>query len=453
MPAARWRRVSKTYNISQMAKLAITGGSPVRPPQKLFPRYNPIGTEERDAVLRVVESGSLSKYIGEWDPAFFGGSQVTAFEKEWAAKFGVKHAIAMNSATSALIAAVGAIGIEPGDEVIVSPYSMVISATAPLFYGGIPVFADVEPEYFCLDPASVEAAITPRTKAIIVVDLFGQPHDADAIAAIARKHGLKVIIDCAQGPGARYKANYAGTLGDIGVYSLNFHKHIHTGEGGMAVTNDERLAERLQLIRNHAEAVVEAKGVTDLVNMVGQNYRLSEIASSIGREQLKKLDALLEERLQNVAYINGRCADMPGFRPAVRRPDSKHAYYVQPFLYDEKTVGLPRGRFFEAVKAELAPSEGEEQDGVQIGQGYVKPIYLMPLFQKRIAFGSRGYPFTSEWYKGTVRYEKGLCPVTEQLHEKELVTSDLMRPGMAKKDLDDVIEAFHKVYRYRRELV
>ncbi len=438
-----------------MAQLAICGGTPVRAKGDLFPAYNPIGEEEVDAATRVVRSGALSKFIGAWDPKepqFYGGPEVLAFEKEWAAHFGVKHVVSMNSATSGLIAALGAIGIEQGDEVIVSPYSMCISATAPLFYGAVPVFADVEPEYFCLDPKSVEAVITPRTKAIIVVDLLGQSHDVDAVNAIAKKHGLKVIADSAQAPGAMYKGNYAGTLSDIGVFSLNFHKHIHTGEGCLAVTDDDSLAERLQLIRNHAEAVVEDKGVSNIVNMVGHNFRLTEIQAAIGREQLKKLDGLVEERLKNVAYINERCTDMPGFRPALARPDTKHVYYMHAFLYDEAQTGVPRGKFFDAIKAELAPSELQEEEGVLMGAGYVKPIYMLPVFQKQIAFGSKGYPFRSEFYKGEARYEKGMCPVVERLHERELITHDLMRPGMGKKDLDDVVEAFHKVYKYRNEL-
>lgn len=438
-----------------MAKLAINGGEPVRAKGNLFPAYNPIGKEEEEAAVRVVRSGALSKFIGAWDPKepqFYGGHEILAFEKEWAAKFGVKHAVSMNSATSGLIAAIGALGIEPGDEVIVSPYSMCISATAPLFYGAVPVFADIEPEYFCLDPTSVEAAITERTKAILVVDLFGQSHDVDAINAIAKKHDLKVIADSAQIPGGMYKEKHAGTLSDIGVYSLNFHKHIHTGEGSLVVTNDDTLAERLQLIRNHAEAVVEDKGVSNLVNMVGHNFRLTELQAAIGREQLKKLDALVEERLKNCTYIEERCADMPGFRPALARPDVRHVYYMQPFLYDEAETGVSRTKFLSAVKAELTPSHLQEEEGVLMGGGYVKPIYLLPIFQKQIAFGSHGFPFRSEFYKGVARYEKGMCPVVERLHEGELITNDLMRPGMAQQDLDDVIDAFHKVYEHREEL-
>ena len=183
-----------------MLKLAINGGNPIR--TRPFPAYITAGKEEKDAVCRVIDSGVLSRYLGTWHEQFYGGIEVQALEKEWAEYYRVKHAIAVNSATSGLICAIGAIGIEPGDEIIVAPWSMCISATAPLFYGGIPVFADIEPDCFCLDPASIEARITPQTKAIIVVDLFGQPHNSDAINSIAKKHGIFVIEDCAQAPGA-----------------------------------------------------------------------------------------------------------------------------------------------------------------------------------------------------------------------------------------------------------
>ena len=435
-----------------MSKLAIHGGEPVRANDNFFPAYRPIGEEEKTAALRVLETGGLSKYIGSWCPEFFGGPEVQGFEKEWAAKFGVKHAVAMNSASSGLIAAIGALGIEPGDEVIVSPYSMCISATAPLFYGAVPVFADIEPEYLCLDPKSVEQKITPRTKAIIVVDILGGTHDVDAINAIAKKHGVKVIADSSQAPGTLYKGKLAGTLSDIGVYSLNFHKHIHTGEGTLVVTNDDELAERLQLIRNHAEAVVGGKGVTNIVNMVGHNFRLTEILAAIGREQLKKLDRLVEERRKNCEYIASRCQDMPGVRPTKVRPDTTSVYYQQSFFFDEDIVGVSRKEFIAAVEAELPPTALQENEGTLIYGTCVAPLYLMPIFQKQIAFGSKGFPFKSEFYKGVVHYEKGMCPVAEENHEKRFFSHDMMRPGMTTKDLDDVIEALHKVYKYRSEL-
>lgn len=435
-----------------MAKLALLGGSPVREQGNLFPAYNTIGEEEKRAVARVMDSGMLSAYFGSWVPNFYGGPEVQAFEREWAKKFGVKHAVAMNSATSGLIAAVGAVGIEPGDEVIVSPCSMIVSATAPLWYGAVPVFADIEPEYFCLDPRSVEKAITPRTKAILVVDICGQSHDADAINNIAKKHGLKVIADTAQSPGAQYKGRYAGTLSDIGVYSLNYHKHIHTGEGTLVVTNDDRLAERLQLIRNHAESVVGDKGVTDITNMIGQNLRMIELQAAIGREQLKKLDSLIEARQRNCSYLEKCLQDLRGIRPAPVRPDASHVYYVHPFLFDEQEVGVSRDAFVKAVGAELPESGSRRGEGALITAKFARPLYLFPLFQQKIAFGNKGYPFISPLYGGEAHYENGLCPVAERLYEGERFIHEIMWPSMSTKDLDDVAEAFHKVYRYRDEL-
>lgn len=433
-----------------MSSLAILGGNPIR--TKKFPAYRVIGEEEKAAVAKVLDSGVLSRYLGAWHEDFFGGEEVRAFEKEWAEYFGVKHAIAVNSCTSGLQAAVGAAGIEPGDEVIVSPYTMAASATVPLWYGAIPVFADVEPEHFCLDPESVRARITPRTKAIIIVDIFGQPYNADAINAIAKEHNLIVIEDCAQAPGAKYHGKFAGTLGDMGVYSFNYHKHIHTGEGGMVVTNDDRLAERLQLIRNHAEAVVEKKGVADLTNMVGSNFRLTELQAAIGRAQLRKLPGLLEERIKNCNYLAEKLSTFPGIHSPKIRENCEHVYYIQPFLFDEEIVGVSRDVFIEAVKAELPTTELRESEGKQMSCGYVKPLYLLPMFQKRIALGSKGYPFVSPFYDGTVSYEKGICPVVESLHEKKLFSHDYMRPPATQADLDDVVAAFAKVYELRQEL-
>ena len=428
-------------------KLAINGGQPVR--KKLFPAYRTIGEEEKREVIKVLNSGILSRYLGCWHKDFYGGPVVQAFEKEWAKYFGVKHAIAVNSCTSGLIAAVGAIGISPGDEIIVSPYTMSASATAPLWYGGVPVFADIEPEYFCLDPKSIEERITKKTKAIIVVDIFGQPYDAEAVNKIAKKHNLLVIEDCAQAPGARYKGKYAGTLGDIGIFSLNYHKHIHTGEGGVVVTDDNKLAERVRLIRNHAESVVEDKGEKDLVNMVGFNFRLTEIQAAIGRAQLKKLNRLINKKISNCNYLAEKLSRFPGIRPAKVREGATHVYYLQPFLYDEKIIGVGRNKFIEAVAAELPATELRESEGPRIEYGYVKPIYLLPLFQKKIAFGKDGYPFS---LSKSINYKKGLCPIVEKMHAKALFHLDFTRPAVAEKDLDDVARAFEKVYKYRNEL-
>lgn len=431
-------------------KLAIHGGEPIR--TKPFPAYRVIGAEEKTAVNRVLDSNVLSKYLGCWHEDFYGGPEVKALEEEWAAHFGVKHALAVNSCTSGLYCAVGAIGIEPGDEVIVSPFTMSASATAALIFNGIPIFADIEEHFFCLDPASVERKITSKTKGIIVVDIFGLPYDADAINAIARKHGLYVIEDTAQAPGALYKGRPAGTLGDIGVYSLNYHKHIHCGEGGIVVTNNDTLAERVQLIRNHAEAVVADKGVKDIDNMIGFNFRLPEIEAAITRCQLQKLNDLVKARQDNCKYLAQRLGKIPAITPPKVRKDCTHVYYVQPFLFNAAEAGISRNTFIEAVRAELPFTELREGEGALLSCGYVKPLYLQPLYQRKIAYGKNGYPFISPDHKNHAVYEMGMCPVTEQMHDQKLFLHEMMRPGMTVADLNDVAIAFEKVWDNRKLL-
>src|SRR5437868_11944885 len=251
--------------------LALHGGPPVR--QRPFPAYNTIGEEEKRAVREVLDSGVLSGFLGTDSPEFYGGPRVQKLEREWERYFGVKHAVSMNSATSGLNAAIGAAGIESGDEVIVSPYSMSASASCVLAYGGTPVFADVNADTFCISAETIAPHITTRTRAVVVVDLFGHPADFDPIMALARAHGVIVIEDAAQAPGARYRGHYAGTVADIGVFSLNCHKTIQSGEGGVVVTNNDDFCERLQLIRNHGEAVVGAEQARRHGALIGFNYR------------------------------------------------------------------------------------------------------------------------------------------------------------------------------------
>jgi len=433
-----------------MSKLAINGGKPIR--KKPFPPYKTIGIEEKKAVTGVLDSGILSRFLGCWHKDFYGGSEVQSLEREWAKYFKTKHAFSVNSCTSGLYCAVGAIGIEPGDEIIVSPYTMSASSVAPLIYNAIPVFADIEEDYFCLDPKSVEKKITSRTRAIIVVDIFGLPYDALAINKIAKKYGLFVIEDTAQAPGALYDGRFAGTLGDIGVYSLNYHKHIHCGEGGIVVTNNDKFAERISLIRNHAEAVVEDKKVSDLSNMLGFNFRMTEIEAAIVRCQLKKLKCLLKERQANCEYLASKISQIPAIIAPKIRQGCTHAYYIHPFRFKEEIAGVCRDKFIEAVRAELAPSELRSDDNVLVSCGYAKPLYLQPLYQNKIAYGSRGFPFRKPVYNGKLSYSKGICPVAERMYEKELFSHELMRPPMGRKDLDDVVLAFNKVWENRSEI-
>lgn len=428
-----------------MAKLAIKGGTPVR--TKLFPAYNTIGEEEKLAVMKVLDSGNLSQYLGAWHKDFYGGPNVRQFESDWSKTFNTKYAITVNSNTSGLFTAIGACKIKPGDEVIVSPYSMSASATAPVIYGAVPVFADVDYDNFGLSPESIEKNITSRTKAILVVHIFGNPALMDEIMAIARKHNLYVIEDCAQAPGATYKGKQVGTIGDIGVFSLNYHKHIHTGEGGVIITNNDELAERCYLIRNHGENIVEPKGVKDPFNTHGFNFRMTEIEAAIGIEQLKKLPGLISQRIQNANYIGKELAKLPFIVTPEIEPDNKHVYYVQALKFKKGIAGIDRNTFVEAIKAEI-PSAVLREDTPLIGVGYVKPLYLHPLYQMRATNCS----FNCCRYQGNVSYEKGICPNTELLHFEELITHEYFRPGMTKRDMDDVITAFIKVSQNLIEL-
>lgn len=425
------------------SKLALLGGQPVR--TMPFPAYSVIGEEERQAADAVMRTGVLSAYLGAWHEDFYGGHQVRAFEEEWAASFDAKHAVSVNSATSGLYAAVGAAGVGPGDEVVVSPYTMVASATAALIFNAVPVFADIDPVTYCLSPDGIRARITPRTRAIIVVHIFGQAADMDAIMAIAREHNLIVIEDCAQAPFARYKGRPVGTLGHMGVFSLNYHKHIHTGEGGVVVTNDDDLCDRLQLIRNHAEAVVGRKGTDNLVNMIGFNFRLGELEAAIGRCQLDKGAALVRSRRDNVAFLESRLAGLPHLTMPGVLAGNEHVYYVHALSFDAASAEIPRKLFVDAVRAEMPETVGRERDGVLMGAGYVRPIYLEPIFQRQVGYGDKGCPFACPHYEGVPDFAPGLCPVCEDAHFNRVITHELMRPPMTEDDLSAVAGAFHKV--------
>ena len=425
-------------------KLAIHGGPKLR--ETLFPAYISVGAEEKAAVNEVIDSGILSNYLGAHHENFMGGKYVRECEAAWGDYFGARHALAVNSNTSGLIAALGAIGVGQGDEVIVTSYSMSASATAPLVWGATPVFADIDPQTFCLSAASIEAVITPSTKAILIVDLFGQPFDVPAVRKLAADHNLRIIEDCAQAPGAGYKNEKAGLLGDIGVFSLNYHKHIHSGEGGIVVTNDDDLAQRVALIRNHAESVVGPMGVTDLTNMIGYNFRMTEIEAAIATCQLAKLDGLLAERLERVAYFEKKMEAFEALSMPSVQQDITHAYYVHACMWNSSDVN--RNRFIDAVKAELPCFELREKEGVKLGYGYVKPLYLLPIFASHKAIQGRLSPLDDAWQK----FELGLCPVVEDMHFNRLVTHEFIVPSMQESDIDDVVLAFEKVWDQRAEL-
>lgn len=419
-----------------MSDLAILGG-PKAVPKPLLP-YSTIGDEERQAVNRVMASGRLSGFVGAWCDDFFGGPEVREFEAAWARRFGVMHAVSVNSNTSGLFASIGAVGVSPGDEVIVPPYTMSATAMAPLIYGGIPVFVDIEPDTFCLDPDKVRAAITSRTRAILAVNLLGHPAALHDLRKLADDHGIFLIEDNAQAPLATERGRYTGTIGHIGVFSLNYHKHFHTGEGGICTTDDPRLAQRLQMIRNHGENIVEPLGMTDISNVVGFNYRLTELSAAVGIEQLKKADRLVTRREELGSRLSAELGDLPGLQPPVVRNGCRHVYYVWAMRFDEARVGVSRATFCKALAAE----------GFPVSEGYVAPLYLLPMFQRRIAFGARGYPFTLS----EIAYPRGLCPVTERMHDKELLEFHICSYEVMDEDLSLLAAAVRKVYQGRSKL-
>ena len=436
-------------------KLAINGGEPVR--KTLFPNQANIGPEEMQAAQRVLETQMLSGYRGNAQK-YRGGVEIQALEKAFCDKFGMKHAIAINSCTSALHIACGAIGLKPGDEVIVTPYSMTCSATAPMLWGAIPIFADVEKDYFCLDPESVESKITERTKAIIAVDLFGQPY-TKKLRKLANKYNLSIIEDTAQALGAYYESEkgkkYTGSLGDISCFSFTQGKHITAGEGGMITTNDDELAIKCRLLMNHAEAVVNDFNsetsnsdwmLPRIKEMWGFNMRMTEIQAAIVQEQLKKLDFFIGKRQENAEYLIDQfdVLEQLPISPANTRPNCVHTYYCQAFHYlEEQAEGIHRDTFINAVKAELTPMKGREDEGVRIGNGYIKPLYRIPIFSDRFAEGNE---------KG--KYPWVINPLlnVEKLWKDELFLHLYLAPPTNRADLDDIIEAFNKVWSNRDEL-
>tara|TARA_Y100001968_G_C19419118_1_gene750730 strand:+ start:527 stop:1807 length:1281 start_codon:yes stop_codon:yes gene_type:complete len=415
-------------------QLAINGG------QKLitrsFKRYNSIGVEELKAAKEVIETGVLSQFIGADDPDFLGGPKVKEFEKACCEYFDVKYAITVNSWTSGLIAAIGALDIEPGDEIIVPTWTMCASATAILQWNAIPVFADIEADTFNIDPQSVLKNISSKTKAILSVDIFGQSANMIELKKIAEKHDLKIISDTAQAPAAIYNGKYASTYADIGGISLNYHKHIHTGEGGVLFTNDKNLAQRMHLIRNHAEAAVGGMNVENLSNMLGYNFRLGEIECAMGIEQLKKLDNFVATRQYAAEKLTEGLIDLKGLQTPIVNDNSTHVYYVYPLIIDVDLLGVSRRKIMNALRAE----------GVEgLMEGYAN-IHMLPMYQKKIAYGSNGFPWKSEICREEVDYSHGICPVAEKLHEKTFMGYEMCLHKLEDDDLDLMIRAFKKVW-------
>jgi dTDP-4-amino-4,6-dideoxygalactose transaminase len=315
-----------------------------------------VGEEEIQAVVKVMRSGYLTNSLG-------AGPEVTKFENSFAKFAGAKHAVAVNTGTAALHAAIAAAGVKAGDEVILPSFTFVATAEAVVLAGGRPVFADIDAETYNLAPSEVEKKITKKTKAVVPVDLYGLSADMEPIREIADKQGLSVVEDAAQAHGLSYKGRAAGAFADAACWSLYASKNMTTGEGGVVTTNDEGVAELLRMVRTHGE---KAKYASEIL---GCNYRMSEIQAAIGSVQLEKLPAFLAKRTQNAQMLTEILSKSDKLCLPAEPENGKHSWY----LY---TARLYKGT--EAQRNQLL--EQLHQKGIGAEAYYVNPVHLMPYY-------------------------------------------------------------------------
>jgi len=356
--------------------------------------------EEIEAVTKVLRSKWLSM-----------GPVTQKFEKEFADYLGVKHAFGVSSGTAALHIALKALGIEEGDEVIVPSLTFVATANSVLYCGANPIFADIiSLNNFNISPDDILEKITNKTKAITVVHYGGYPCDMDAIMEIAKAHNLKVIEDAAHAPGAEYKGKKCGTIGDVGCFSFFANKNLVTGEGGMIVTNDDALAEKIRMIRSHGMTTLtwdRHKGHAhsyDVVDM-GFNYRINEIASAIGLIQLRRLDGNNEKRREIVEEYKKRLEKISGISVPFKNYKEKPSYHILPILLAED---ISRNEFIDKLK----------EKGIQTSIHY-PPIHLFTYYRKKFGF------------------EEGILPKTEYVGEHEVTLP--LYPGMREENVEYII--------------
>lgn len=374
-----------------MTTLAIHGGKPevVGP----IPAFNTIGWIEELRATTAMH-GPLSGFLAGRER---GGRYVCALEDKWAETFGVRHAVACNSATSGLLAAAFAVGLKRDDKFIVSPYTMSATAAAPMFTGADPVFADVEDETFGI--STREVPNLESAEAMVLTNLFGHTANEGWWTDRCRWNGVHLIVDNSQSPFAMENGRYAGTIGHIGVFSLNVHKHIQGGEGGICVTNDDELAHKLRAFVNHGES----SG-----GPIGLNLRMTEVTAAIALAQLAKADQIIAGRIEQAEAIIEATKGLPGLRPPVVREGCTHVYYTIPWLFNGD-----RSWFVRAMAAE----------GVPLQAGYQEPLYRLPAFAK----------FARD------------CPVAERLWSRELLMWENCAYSPSKEQIAQIGSAFHKV--------
>jgi dTDP-4-amino-4,6-dideoxygalactose transaminase len=426
-----------------MSQLAIFGGPKVR--SKPFPSWPVFDGNEERALLQVLRSGKWWRYsYGEGlelrEPeAGQPRSKVAEFQEVFSRFQGAKYGVACSNGTGAIEVALKALGIGPGDEVIVPAYTFIATASAVLMVNAVPIFVDIEVETFNLSPVRVEEAITPRTKAIIPVHFAGQAADMEAILSIAKRHNLKVVEDAAHGHGATWKDIGLGSIGQAGTFSFQASKNLTAGEGGLITTNDRDLAEM-------CESYVWAGRKFDRPwyehYRLGWNYRMTEFQGAILLQQLKRLDAQNAKRRENARYLDTRLSEVPGIHPLKQREyATKHSYHIYIFRFDQNEFGVSRQNFLQAL----------EQEGISCLGGYVHPLYRNPMFLHQ-EFYPRGCPLTCGHYDRTIDYQtfQDLCPNSERAC-REAVWLEHRQLLAERDDMEEIVRAINKIYDCRAD--
>jgi len=422
-----------------MTELAVRGGTPAVTRQ-LAVRWPVLGSPERQAAIEVLDSGVLN---GPEAP------QVKALEREFARFVGARFCLATNSGTAALHLAIAAAGIGPGDEVITSAFTYPASALAILHHNAIPVFADIDPVTFNVDPGLVEERISPRTRAIMPVHIQGLPCDMDAINAVARRRGLLVIEDAAQAHGATYRSRQAGSLGDMAGFSLNATKNMPCGEGGLFVTSEERFREAAAPLRLHGITGEEAPfdpthPLDDDANAdftgLGWMYLTQEIPAAIARAQLRRLPDFNRNAAANAAALTARLSALPGVTPPSCPADRTHVYHKYRVRLDPEALGvdLPPARLRDRVLLAL------RAEGVEAGLWLTQPVPAMEICQRREGYGG-GCPWTC--HGSDVRYASDGYPRTAALLADSVVIGSQSYPlfPQPRALMSQYADAFEKV--------
>ncbi len=403
-------------------RLALLGGKSVR--TRPFPAWPVFGKTEEKRLLDVLRSGNWGR---------LDGREVARFEKRFAAKHGCKHGIAVVNGTVSLRIALLAAGIRAQDEVIVPPYTFFSTASAVIEANAVPVFADIDLTTFNLDPDAIEAAITPRTRAIIPVHFAGQPADMDSIMKIARKRKLIVIEDAAHAHGAICRRRPAGSLGDVASFSFQSSKNLTAGEGGIITTNNDRLAASCRSIHNCGRI---PSGIWYEHHVISGNYRLGEFQGAVLNAQLERLEAQTRTRDRNGRYLASRLADLPGLYPQKRPSDcTRHSYHLFMMRFDPKEFGTPRMTLLKAVQAE----------GIPCSPGYGFSLHRQPMFRNK-AFG----PYLADAV-GRLDYSKASCPNSDLICEQCIWLDQSLFLGTT-ADMNDIANAFEKVHENRARL-